>query len=254
MAKLPVDWFNLTEEQRQELEEKLKKMSPEELKELQKQQCIFCQILSGKIPSKKIYEDEFCSAVLDINPAAKGHLLLLPKKHYAILPQIPEKEIKHLFRVAKALSQMLLKALKVDGTNVHAANGLAAGQRAQHFMLHLIPRKSGDGILEFTEKLISEEIMEKVKGAVEDRLNEVLGLKKEIFLASPDEKKPILMKEEAASKEPGTGAAAKKLPLRKRNKEKKEELKKMAEQKKPKEKKEEKKEEASLDDIANLFK
>ena len=78
-----------TEEQRKQWEEKIKNMSPEELQELQRQQCIFCQIISSKIPSKKIYEDSTCLAVLDINPAAKGHLLLLPKEHYAIMPQVP---------------------------------------------------------------------------------------------------------------------------------------------------------------------
>ena len=69
----------MSEEQRKELEEKIKNMSPEELREFQKQQCIFCQIIAGKVPAKKVYEDEHCVAVLDINPAAKGHLLLIPK-------------------------------------------------------------------------------------------------------------------------------------------------------------------------------
>ena len=88
---------DMTEEQRKELEEKLKKMSPEELKEFQKQQCIFCQIIAGKVPSKKVYEDAQCIAVLDIAPASKGHLLIMPKEHYAIMPQIPDKEIGHIF-------------------------------------------------------------------------------------------------------------------------------------------------------------
>ncbi len=69
----------MSEEQVAELQEKIKNMSPEELKEFQKQQCIFCQIISGKVASKKIYEDEKCIAILDINPANPGHLLLMPK-------------------------------------------------------------------------------------------------------------------------------------------------------------------------------
>ena len=80
----------MTEEQRQALQEKLKNMKPEELAQLQKQQCIFCQIISGKIPAKKIYDDEIAIAILDINPASKGHLLLLPKEHYMIMPQVPD--------------------------------------------------------------------------------------------------------------------------------------------------------------------
>src|SRR3989344_9251805 len=129
----------MNEEQRKALEEKLKNMSPEELAKLQKQQCIFCQIVANKIPTKKIFEDEKCLAILDINPAAKGHLLLIPKEHYAIMPQVSEELLNHLTTISKKLSQLLLRALKVSGTNIFIANGLAAGQRAQHFLIHVIP-------------------------------------------------------------------------------------------------------------------
>ncbi len=168
-----------TEEQRKQWEEKIKNMSPEELQELQKQQCIFCQIVTGKIPSKKIYEDAVCMAVLDINPAAKGHLLLLPKEHYAIMPQMPEKVLGHLTVVSKNLSQVLLKVLRADGTTLFIANGAAAGQRAQHFLMHLIPRKSRDGVLQAEERLVGAEMTLKVKIAVEKKLLALLGGKKE---------------------------------------------------------------------------
>ncbi|MBU0470218.1 MAG: HIT domain-containing protein [Nanoarchaeota archaeon] len=171
---------NLAPEQRKELEEKLKKMSPEQLQELQKQQCIFCQILAGKVPSKKIYEDEVCTVIIDINPASKGHLLIMPKEHYAIMPQIPEEVVGHLFLVCKHLSKALLKALKAEGTNIFIANGPAAGQRAQHTIIHLIPRKEGDLVLDLQEKLFDEEMLEKVKGAVESKLKEVLGVGKAV--------------------------------------------------------------------------
>jgi len=169
----------MTEEQRKEMEEKLKNMSPEELREFQKQQCIFCQIISGKIPSKKIYEDDTCLAILDINPAAEGHLLIIPKEHYSIMPQMPAEELGHLFVVSRNLSKLLLKALKVDGTNLFVANGLPAGQKAQHFMIHMIPRKGSDGVLEIEEKLIDKEMVKKIKDAVEIKLNEILGIKME---------------------------------------------------------------------------
>lgn len=116
---------------------------------------------------------------MDINPAAKGHVLLLPKEHYAIMPQIPDKEICHLFLVSKYLSQVLLKTLKVSGTNIFVANGAIAGQRAQHFMLHLIPRKEGDKILEIEEKLIDASLRVKVKDLIGSKLNSLLGVKKE---------------------------------------------------------------------------
>ncbi len=170
----------LSEEQAQELQEKIKRMSPEELREFQKQQCIFCQIVGGKVPAKKAYEDEHSIAIMDINPAAPGHVLLLPKEHYAIMPQVPEKELGHLYLVAKYLSQVLLKVLKVGGTTVFVANGMVAGQRAQHFLLHLIPRKEGDGLLKAEEKYLEVSIQQKVQQVVEKRLNELLGVKKEV--------------------------------------------------------------------------
>ena len=167
-----------TEEQQKQSQEKLKNLAPEQLKELQKQQCIFCQIIAGKSSSHKIYEDAQCMAVLDINPATKGHLLLFPKKHYAIMPQVPEDIQGHLLVIAKKLSRILLKTFKADGTNFFAANGAAAGQRAQHFLIHIIPRKGGDGILNIEEKLVSREMVSKVKTAVEGKLQELLGFKK----------------------------------------------------------------------------
>ena len=170
----------LTEAQRKELEEKLKNMSPEEILELQKQQCIFCQIISGNVPSKKIYEDDKCVAILDINPAAKGHILLLPKEHYAIMPQIPDEELSYFFLATKSLSQIMLKNLQVPGTNIFIANGLVAGQKAQHFMIHIIPRREGDGLFNVEEKLIDKETVQKVKVAVENKLNELLGVSKSV--------------------------------------------------------------------------
>jgi len=144
MAEQPQQ--QMSEEQVKELQEKIKNMSPEELKEFQKKQCIFCQIISGKVPSKRIYEDEQVLAILDINPASPGHLLIMPKEHYSIMPQVPPEEVSHIFLVAKALSNAALRALEAQGSNILVANGVAAGQKAQHFMVHMIPRKDNDDI------------------------------------------------------------------------------------------------------------
>ncbi len=187
----------LTPEQQKELQEKIKKMSPEELMEFQKQQCIFCQIVSGKIASKRIYDDENCLAILDINPASRGHLLLLPKEHYAIMPQIPEQLIEHMFVVARKLSQLLLKALRVEGTYLFVANGLVAGQKSQHFMIHLIPSKEESNIIPIEEHLLDPEQKEKVKTLVESHIHQLLGLKEnaqEIISIPAQEKKPLLNK------------------------------------------------------------
>lgn len=125
-------------------EEDIRKMSPEQLRDLQKQQCIFCHIISKRVQSRIIYEDDKVTAVLDINPANPGHVLLMPKEHYSVSPQIPDDLMAHLAMIAKQMSQAMLRALGAQGTTVIAANGVAAGQRASHFMMHIIPRRDGD--------------------------------------------------------------------------------------------------------------
>ena len=137
---------NINQEQLKALQEKIKQMSPEELKEFQKKQCIFCQIIAGKVQSRKVYEDDKVIALLDINPANPGHILLLTKEHYSIMPQIPDDEVEYVFIVVKALSNSMLRGIDAQGTNIIVANGVAAGQRAQHFMVHIIPRKDNDGV------------------------------------------------------------------------------------------------------------
>ena len=203
----------MNEEQIKALQEKIKNMSPEELKEFQKKQCIFCQIISGKVQSKKIYEDENVVAVLDINPANPGHMLVMPKEHYSIMPQIPEEEIEHLFLAVKSLSNAALRALEVQGSNIIVANGVAAGQKAQHFMIHLIPRKEEDGVefslpqttmqekeLEDTRKMLSKSL-----GAKEEAMQKIpsipiISREKTIVEAEFDEKPAKLQKEKIKKK------------------------------------------------------
>lgn len=216
----------MTEEQVRALQEKIKNMSPEELKAFQKQQCIFCQIVSGKVASKKIYEDDKCLAILDINPANPGHVLLLPKEHYALMPLLSEEELGHLAMVAKAISHVMLNTLKAEGTTIFIANGIAAGQRAQHFMMHIIPRKEGDGVaLAIPEKKISANELASAKKKIQEKIEVLFKLKKETVEIG---KKPEVIKE-AEYKE--------------------------IEKKKPKKAEEKpKKKGIGLDDIAGLFK
>ena len=102
--------------------------------------------------AETIYQDDKCMAVLDINPAAPGHMLLLSKEHYMIMSQAPKETRNHMFKVCKQLSQVALRALKAQGTTVIIQNGQAAGQKAPHFMIHIIPRMEG----EFTQKSAEE--------------------------------------------------------------------------------------------------
>ncbi|MBI4146750.1 HIT domain-containing protein [Candidatus Woesearchaeota archaeon] len=110
------------------------------------EQCIFCHIANGKIPTKKVYEDDQVVAVLDINPGVEGHVLVLTKKHVVVMPQMDDVLVGHVGMVAKQLSQAIIRAFKCEGTSVFVANGASAGQRAPHFMLHVMPRKEKDGV------------------------------------------------------------------------------------------------------------
>ena len=108
----------MSPEQIKDLQEKIKQMSPEELKEFQKKQCIFCQIIAGKVQSRRVYEDDHVIAILDVNPANPGHILVMPREHYSIMPQIPDEEIGHIFMVTKALSNSSTAGIKVSGTKI----------------------------------------------------------------------------------------------------------------------------------------
>ncbi|MEA3515405.1 MAG: HIT domain-containing protein [Nanoarchaeota archaeon] len=226
--------MEMTPEQQAAMQEKLKNMSPEELQEFQKQQCIFCQMIAGKVQVKKIYEDDICFAILDINPANPGHILLMSKEHYPIMPIIPEKEIGHMFIVARELSHALLRALGVEGTNLFVANGAAAGQRAQHFMMHIIPRMDGDNIkLQLPRKDIDEKQMQEIRTLVAASISQATGVKEPVqgdivhFKATPSEpsaetpveEKPV--KEEAPVEKKAEDAKEAPIPKEKATEEKK---------------------------------
>jgi len=202
MPQQQVPQQQMSEEQIKALQEKIKQMSPEELKEFQKKQCIFCQIIDGKVQSRKVYEDEDVIAILDVNPANPGHILIMPREHYSIMPQMPDNEMGHIFMVAKALSNASLRALEVQGSNIIVANGVAAGQRAQHFMVHLIPRKENDNIdFQIPQKTIPEKELQKIKKV----LSEGLGAKTEETTAKVAPIHPLLKQKkvvEAEFKEP----------------------------------------------------
>ena len=120
--------------------------------EEQKKQCIFCKIISKEQEGKIVFEDDLTLAVLDIFPLSKGHTVFLTKEHYPIMPYIPANEFNHLFGLLPALSKSIQETMLTTGMNVFIANGGPAGQRAPHFLIHLIPRENGDGIFNFMFK------------------------------------------------------------------------------------------------------
>ncbi|MHA1781843.1 MAG: HIT family protein, partial [Promethearchaeota archaeon] len=90
-------------------------------------ECIFCGIIKKRIPSKIIYEDEFSMAFLDIFPISRGHTIIVPKKHYANLEEIPDNELGNLIVVVKKIANILRKKLNFDGYNILQNNFKAAG-------------------------------------------------------------------------------------------------------------------------------
>ena len=108
--------------------------------------CIFCKIANGDIPSSTVYEDEDFRVILDIAPAAKGHALILHKNHYSNLWELGEKESSRALALAAKISKAQKEALNCDGINVLQNNGTAAGQSVFHFHMHLIPRYENDNV------------------------------------------------------------------------------------------------------------
>ena len=150
------------------------------------EQCIFCHIIAGRVASKKVYEDDKTIAILDINPANPGHILLLPKEHLAIMPQMPDELVAYVGMIAKQFSHVLLRALKAQGTNVFIASGVAAGQRAGHFMLHVIPRTENDGVgLVLPEMKVEESLMKQLKDRLTPFIAKQFGKKVELPVELP---------------------------------------------------------------------
>ena len=108
--------------------------------------CIFCKIAAGEIPSATIYEDNDFRVILDIEPASKGHALILPKEHYANLYELSDELAAKALIVAKKVITKMTAILGRDGYNVVQNNGEAAGQTVFHFHIHLIPRYKEDDV------------------------------------------------------------------------------------------------------------
>ena len=116
---------------------------------MKKEDCIFCKIANGEIPSTTLYEDEDFRVILDLGPATRGHALLLPKNHFANLFELDDETAQKAILVAKKMAGKMKAALGADGFNLVQNNGEAAGQTVFHFHMHLIPRYENDnaGIL-----------------------------------------------------------------------------------------------------------
>ena len=136
---------------------------------MQKDNCIFCKIVNGEIPSKTLYEDNDFRVILDLGPATKGHALILPKNHAANLYELPEETAAAAMVVAKKVAGMMKEKLHCDGLNLVQNNGETAGQTVMHFHLHVIPRYEDDAQkIGWNPQSLSDEVLDAT-------LNEIVG-------------------------------------------------------------------------------
>lgn len=135
---------------------------------MKKDDCIFCKIAAGEIPSRKIYEDKDLIAIMDLSPTSKGHSLIIPKEHYTNIYDIDEEIAGKVMKTAKKLATKMTVALNCDGFNLLQNNGETAGQTMFHFHMHLIPRyKDADNNkLKFTSVSFSDEEMDAIRDQI----------------------------------------------------------------------------------------
>jgi histidine triad (HIT) family protein len=128
--------------------------------------CVFCRIVSGELPSVRMYEDECCVAFLDVNPRSEGHTLVVPRKHVKVLDELGDEGLCGLF-VAVGRVVKLLEKLEPAGYNVMSNNGEVAGQVVPHVHVHVIPRYEG------AQRGVGMESVFPVDEAAKERLEEI---------------------------------------------------------------------------------
>jgi histidine triad (HIT) family protein len=112
--------------------------------DMKDENCIFCKIANGEIPSRTLYEDDDFRVILDLAPATKGHALILPKEHYKNLYEISDETAAKVLPLAKKMATQITQKLGCDGFNLIQNNNEIAGQSVFHFHMHLIPRYTDD--------------------------------------------------------------------------------------------------------------
>ena len=115
---------------------------------------IFCKIVKGEIPSKKLYEDEMVMVIMDVNPTSNGHCLVIPKDHYQDLFDIDSEVLNHIMEVAKDIALKLEEKLGCEGITLIQNNGIS--QEVKHFHLHLVPKYNN------SKKMDIEEVFHKI--------------------------------------------------------------------------------------------
>ena len=136
-----------------------------------KDDCIFCKLANGIIPTRSIYEDENFKVILDAAPATRGHALILPKEHAANLYELPDETAAKAFVLAKKLATDMTKKLSCDGFNVVQNNGISAGQTVFHFHVHIIPRyENGPDMVTWAPGKATPEELAEISSSIREEL------------------------------------------------------------------------------------
>ena len=135
--------------------------------------CIFCKIAAGEIPSETVYEDEQFRAILDLGPASAGHTLILPKAHFKDVTEISDEYAANVLKVAAKLGKAMKKGLGCEGFNLVQNNGEAAGQTVFHFHMHIIPRYKNDTVnVTWKQNEADASVIEDIKSKVSEYLKD----------------------------------------------------------------------------------
>ncbi len=133
--------------------------------------CIFCKIANGTIPSYKVYEDNEIIAFLDVNPASRGHTLVVTKEHFSNMTTCSKNILDRAFEVAQLVAQAQIAHLGASGVNVLTNVGESAGQSVQHFHIHVIPRYDNDGLkLSFPPRQLTDSEMSDITKSIKNGL------------------------------------------------------------------------------------
>ena len=138
---------------------------------MKKDDCIFCKLANGIIPTNSLYEDDVVKVIFDAGPASLGHVLILPKEHFDNVYALDDDTAAHVFQVAVKVAKALKEGLNLEGLNIVQNNGEIAGQTVFHFHMHIIPRYKGDTVnVGWKPGEVTDEEIEKIKSLVCPRL------------------------------------------------------------------------------------
>lgn len=133
--------------------------------------CIFCKIVSGDIPARKVLETEDSLAFLDVAPLAPGHCLLVPKRHYESFDEMPADAAGSILRQLPWLGRAVMRATDAEGFNVLLNRGRVAGQEVPHVHVHVIPRRANDGLgYRWNPKSLDDAAADDLRGRIETEL------------------------------------------------------------------------------------